>query len=75
MTVLSVVQYSIAKSIGNKISIKKSKVEDLHSEEKNNNNGLEVKNDNGPINVFICYFSSPKEIRYIWYKFLSCLSC
>ena len=35
------------------------------------NNGFKVKNDNGPISVFICYCSTPRWIRYISYHVLS----
>ena len=39
-------------------------------EEEKSDNGLKVKNDNGPVNVFICYFSPSKGIRDISYYFL-----
>ena len=39
-------------------------------EEEKSDNGLKVKNDNGPVSVFICYFSPSKGIRDISYYFL-----
>ena len=43
-----------------KKSIEKPKSQRQHSKVRKNNNGFKVKNDNGPISVFICYCSTPR---------------
>ena len=54
MQILNTVQYY---SIENNRKIQKSKIA---FKNKKNNNSFKVKNDNGPICVFICYCSTPR---------------
>ena len=52
-------------------TVKKTQKSKIAFKIRKSNNGFKVKNDNGPISVFMCYCSTPRWIRHISYPFLS----